>query len=174
MPRKVKFKIGDAVFYPSAGVGIIESIEDVYISGQADPFFVIRIIESGMVVKVPAANAGNTGIRLLVGPRKVKEVHRVLADKNAKRVTGGNWTERCKDIERRINQGDTCQLAAVVRDLLRWKMDTGLSFEESMLLETASNYLSFELATVQKTQPEHAYQEVVKHVSKSTSKVEVA
>jgi len=174
MPKKPKFKTGDAVFYPSAGVGMIESIEDVYISGKADPFFVIRIIESGMIVKIPANNAGNTGIRPLVGPRKMKEVHRVLADKHGKRVTGGNWTERCRDIERRINQGDTYELAAVVRDLLRWKQQTGLSFEESMLLETASNYLCFEIATVQKIQPEQAYQDVLKHIGKVESKVEVA
>lgn len=174
MPKKAKFKIGDAVFYPSAGVGMIETIEDVYISGQADPFYVIRIIESGMVVKVPSATASNTGIRPLVGPRKIKEVQRVLAEKNAKRVTGGNWTERCKDLERRINQGDTFELAAVVRDLLRWKGQTGLSFEESMLLETASNYLSYEIATVQKVQPEQAYQELVKHINQSASKAEVA
>jgi len=174
MVRKVKLKIGDAVFYPSAGVGLIESTEDVYISGQAQEFFVIKIIESGMLVKVPSANASNSGLRPLIGPRKIKEVQRVLADKNARRVTGGNWTERCKDLERRINQGDTFELAAVVRDLLRWKGQTGLSFEESMLLETASNYLAYEIATVQKVQPEIAYQDLVKHVGKSTSKAEVA
>ena len=174
MVRKVKLKIGDAVFYPSAGVGFIESTEDVYISGQAQEFFVIKIIESGMLVKVPSANASNSGLRPLIGPRKIKEVQRVLADKNARRVTGGNWTERCKDLERRINQGDTFELAAVVRDLLRWKGQTGLSFEESMLLETASNYLAYEIATVQKVQPEIAYQDLVKHVGKSTSNAEVA
>ena len=174
MPRKAKLKIGDAVFYPSAGVGLIDSTEDVYISGQAQEFFVIRIIESGMLVKVPSANASNSGLRPLIGPRKIKEVQRVLADKNARRVTGGNWTERCKDLERRINQGDTFELAAVVRDLLRWKGQTGLSFEESMLLETASNYLAYEIATVQKVQPEIAYQDLVKHVGKSTSNAEVA
>lgn len=174
MPRKARFKIGEAIFYPSAGVGIIESTEDVYISGQAEEFYVIRITESGMLVKVPSATAGNNGIRPLIGPRKLKEVHRVLAEKNAKRVTGGNWTERCKDLERRINKGDTFELAAVVRDLLRWKGQTGLSFEESMLLETASNYLSYEIATVQKIQPEHAYQDVVTRVGKPATKVEVA
>ena len=173
MVRKVKLKIGDAVFYPSAGVGFIESTEDVYISGQAQEFFVIKIIESGMLVKVPSANASNSGLRPLIGPRKIKEVQRVLADKNARRVTGGNWTERCKDLERRINQGDTFELAAVVRDLLRWKGQTGLSFEESMLLETASNYLAYEIATVQKVQPEIAYQDLVKYVGKSTSNAEV-
>ena len=61
-----------------------------------------------------------------------------------------------------------------MRDLLRWKQQTGLSFEESMLLETASNYLCFEIATVQKIQPEQAYQDVLKHIGKVESKVEVA
>ena len=49
-----------------------------------------------------------------------------------------------------------------------------VSFEESMLLETASNYLCFEIATVQKIQPEQAYQDVLKHIGKVESKVEVA
>jgi len=174
MPKKAKYKIGDAVFYPSAGVGVIESTEDVYISGQAEECYVIRIIESGMLVKVPSANASNNGVRPLIGPRKIKEVQKVLEEKNARRVTGGNWTERCKDLERRINQGDTFELAAVVRDLLRWKGQTGLSFEESMLLETACNYLSYEIATVQKVQPEQAYKDLVNHVAKNAANAEVA
>lgn len=174
MAKKAKFKTGDAVFYPSAGVGTIETIEDVYISGQCDPCYVIRIIESGMVVKVPSASASRSGIRPLIGPRKVKELYKVLADKNSKRVTGGNWTERCKDMERRINHSDTLELGCVVRDLLRWKHKSGLSFEESMLLETASNYLCYELATVLKKQPEQAYQEIVKHVGNPAKKAEVA
>ena len=73
----------------------------------------------------------------------------MLSASSRKRVTGGNWAERCKEIERRINSGSCLELGEVVRDLMRWKQQSGLSFEESMLLETASGYLAREVAAVQ-------------------------
>ncbi len=174
MSRKAKLGVGDSVFYPSAGVGAIEAIEDVYIAGTVDPCYVIRIKESGMVVKVPQANIARSGIRPLLSSRKIKELFRTLESEGAQRVTGGNWTERCKDLERRIN-GSTCiELAEVVRDLLTWKIQSGISFEESMLLETASTYLSHELAAVKNITPDAAYEEIVKHISKTAHSKEVA
>ncbi|MFV1997297.1 MAG: CarD family transcriptional regulator [Acidiferrobacterales bacterium] len=174
MSKKAKLKVGDCVFYPSAGVGAVEAIEDVFIAGTVDPCFVIRIKESGMVVKVPQANVKNSGIRPLLSTRRIKELFRILESECALRVTGGNWTERCKDLDRRIN-GDSCmELAEVVRDLMSWKMQSGLSFEESMLLETGSTYLSHELAAVREIEPETAYDEIVKHVSKGVQSKAVA
>jgi CarD family transcriptional regulator len=174
MSRKPKYELGDSVFYPSAGVGVIEAIEDVYIAGQCDPCFVIRIRESGMVVKVPQANVERSGIRPLLSSRKLKDLYRTLEGKCARRVTGGNWTERCKDLERRINGSSSLELGEVVRDLLSWKEDSGLSFEESMLLETASTYLAYELAAVKEIAPEAAYEEIVERVSKPARKKAVA
>jgi len=174
MPKKAKLEVGDSVFYPSAGVGTIETVEDVYIAGTVDPCYVIRIKESGMVVKVPRANAAKSGIRPLLSPRKIKEMFRTLESECAHRVTGGNWTERCKDLERRINGSTSIELAEVVRDLLTWKIQSGLSFEESMLLETASTYLSHELAAVKGISPDAAYEEIVNHVSKTAESKEVA
>ena len=174
MTKKAKFGVGDSVFYPSAGVGVIEAIEDVYIAGTIDPCYVIRIKESGMVVKVPQANVARSGIRPLLSPRKVKELFRTLEGKSARRVTGGNWTERCKELDRRINTSTSMDLAEVVRDLLTWKIKSGLSFEESMLLETASTYLSHELAQVKGVTPDSAYEEIVKHVTKTAESKAVA
>lgn len=174
MISKAKLKVGDSVFYPSAGVGTIEAMEDVFIAGTVDPCYVIRIQESGMVVKVPQANIKNSGIRPLLSSRKVKELYRTLESECALRVTGGNWTERCKDLDRRINSSTSMGLAEVVRDLLSWKMQSGVSFEESMLLETATTYLSHELAAVKEISPEIAYDEIVKHVAKGLPRQAVA
>lgn len=174
MSKKAKLEVGDSVFYPSAGVGTIETVEDVYIAGTIDPCYVIRIKESGMVVKVPQANVARSGIRPLLSTRKLKELFRTLESECARRVTGGNWTERCKDLERRINGSTSIELAEVVRDLLTWKIQSGLSFEESMLLETASTYLSHELAAIKDITPDAAYEEIVKHVSKTAQSKEVA
>jgi RNA polymerase-interacting CarD/CdnL/TRCF family regulator len=88
----------------------------------------------------------------------------VLTSGGARRATGGNWAERCKDLERRINTGSCLELAAAVRDLMHWKKKSGLSFEESRLLATASGYLSDELAAVQGIPSETAYDHIQRHI----------
>jgi CarD family transcriptional regulator len=149
MAKRLKFKIGDTVFYPSAGVGVIEAVEEIYLAGSVQSCYVIRVPETHMVVKAPVERAEKAGIRPLLDARKLKELFRVLGARSRKRVTGGNWTERCKEIERKINSGSFVELGEVVRDLMRWKKRSGLSFEESLLLETASGYLAREIAAVQ-------------------------
>lgn len=145
---KHQFKVGDAVFYPSAGVGIVEAIEDLYLGGDIQKCLVVRVKQTQMTVKVPDTNVAKCGIRHLLTNKEMKELYKVLASKSNRRVTGGNWAERCKEMERKINSGSCLELGEVVRDLMRWKEQSGLSFEESMLLETASNYLANEWSMV--------------------------
>ncbi len=149
MSKRTRFKIGDTIFYPSAGVGIIQAMEEIYVGGEIKACWVIHIPETRMTVKVPQDNADKCGIRPLLNNRKLKELYKILSAKSSRRVTGGNWTERCKEIERKINSGSCLELGEVVRDLMRWKKQSGLSFEESMLLETASAYLAREVAAIQ-------------------------
>ena len=156
MAKRPRFKVGDTVFYPSAGVGVILAVEDIYLSDQVESCFVIRIQDTQMTVKVPRSNLERSGIRPLLDGKKLKELFKILSSKSKRRVTGGNWAERCKDIERRINSGSCLELGEVVRDLTRWKKQSGLSFEESMLLETANSYLSREVAAVQGIAPDAA------------------
>lgn len=149
MGKRPRFRPGDTIFYPSAGVGVIQAIEELYVAGQFRPCLVIHIPETRMTVRVPRANVEKCGIRPLLTNRKLKELFKILSAKSRRRVTGGNWTERCKEIERKINSGSCLELGEVVRDLMRWKKQSGLSFEESMLLEQASGYLAHEVAAVQ-------------------------
>ncbi|MFQ5935351.1 MAG: CarD family transcriptional regulator [Acidiferrobacterales bacterium] len=162
--RKRQFKVGDTVFYPSAGVGVIEAVEDVFISGSCDSCFVIRIADTQMTVKVPQGNIQKSGLRPLLSGRKLKELYKILSSKSNRRVTGGNWTDRCRELERRINGGSCLELGEVVRDLMRWKKQSGLSFEESMLLKTATNFLANEVAAIQGIPTETAIDRIRSHV----------
>lgn len=164
MAKRSRFKVGDTVFYPSAGVGVILAVEDLYLSGQVESCFVIRIQDTQMTVKVPRSNLERSGIRPLLDGKKLKELFKVLSSKSKRRVTGGNWAERCKDIERRINSGSCLELGEVVRDLTRWKKQSGLSFEESMLLETANSYLAREVAVVQGIATEAARDRILSYI----------
>lgn len=164
MAKRTSYKVGDTIFYPSAGVGIIQAIEEIYAGGTFKPCLVIHIPETRMTVKVPQDNVDKCGIRPLLNTRKLKELYKVLSAKSRRRVTGGNWTERCKEIERKINSGSCLELGEVVRDLMRWKKQSGLSFEESMLLETASAYLAREIAAVQGIETEAAIDRIRNYI----------
>ncbi len=161
---RYKFKVGDTVFYPSAGVGIVQAIEEIYMAGAVKPCLVIHVPETRMMVKVPEENVQKNGIRPLLNSRKLKELFKILSAKSQKRVTGGNWAERCRELERKINSGSCLELGEVVRDLMRWKKQSGLSFEESMLLETASGYLAREVAAIQGIETEAAINRIREHV----------
>ena len=148
MTRKTAFKVGDAVFYPSAGVGVIEGQEDVFLTGTNERCFVIRILESGATIKVPRANIEKNGIRPLLDGKKPKDLYKVLAGTSNRRSTAGNPAERARELARKVNNGSCMEIGAVVRDLLRWKTQSNLSFEEVRLLQTGCNHLAREVAVV--------------------------
>ena len=85
IPKPLKLKPGDTIFYPSAGVGVIESVEEVYLSGRMEKCFVIRIPETKMTVRVPKANVQKSGIRPLLDGRRIKELFKILAAKSGKK-----------------------------------------------------------------------------------------
>ena len=60
------------------------------------------------------------------------------------------------ELARKINAGSCMEIGEVVRDLLRWKMQNGLSFEEVRLLQTGCNHLSREVAIAAGITPEDA------------------
>jgi len=164
MARKSGYKVGDAVFYPAAGVGVIESREDVFLTGKIEPCFVIRILESGASIKVPLANMEPNGIRPLLDGKKVKDLFKVLSGSGKSRSTVGNQMERCRELARKVNAGSCMEIGEVVRDLLRWKMQKSLSFEEVRLLQTGCNHLAREVAVVTGISPEDAIHKIREQV----------
>ena len=164
MARKSNYKLGDAVFYPAAGVGIIEGEEDLFLNGQCQPCFVIRILESSATIKVPLANMEKNGIRPLLDVKKVKELFKMLSDAGKNRSTVGNQMERCRELARKVNAGSCMEIGEVVRDLLRWKSQKDLSFEEVRLLQTGCNHLAREVAIATGTTPEDAIHRIREQV----------
>lgn len=144
--KKNEFKVGQDVFYPTAGVGVIEGLEEVVYGAEHELCYVIRIPENHVTIRVPKAKAASNGLRPLLRDQDVHELLQVLANKST--VRGGTrWAEHYKDLERRVQSGAVFEVGSAVRDLMRLKAGNGLSFEEARLLEMAYGYLARELAT---------------------------
>ncbi len=146
--KKCDFTVGDYVFYPTAGVGVLEAVEALFFGGERQEYYIIRVSDNAVTIKVPKQNAERNGLRPLLPSRRLKELFRVLGEKESERPSG-HWADHYKELERRIQSGCCLQIGAVVRDLLRLKAGNGLSFEETRLLATATGYLTHEVAAIE-------------------------
>lgn len=145
---KTEFKIGQGVFYPTAGVGVIDGVEELIFGAEREMCYVIHIPHNHITIRVPKSKAVHNGLRALLQTQEVAELLQVLGEKSRVRPSG-HWADHYKDLERRIQSGCCLEVGAAVRDLTRLKAGHGLSFEEARLLELASGYLEQELAVVE-------------------------
>lgn len=146
--RKTEFKVGQDVFYPTAGVGVIEGVEELVFGAEHELCYVIAIPQNHITIRVPKEKALSNGLRPLLASQDIKGLLRVLGEKSSDQPVG-HRADYYKDLERRIQSGSCLEVAAAVRDLTRLKADHGLSFEEARLLELAFGYLLREVAVVE-------------------------
>ena len=142
-----KFEVGDKVVYPGHGVGQIESIEAKSIAGTEQQFFGITIIESGMKVLVPVAQAPAIGLRRVVDRKAVDEVYAILKRRDI-RIDTQTWNRRFREYSLKLKTGSVFEIAEVMRDLSVLSSDKELSFGEKKMFDTAENLLVAEVAIV--------------------------
>lgn len=141
-----EFSKGDLAVYPAHGVGCIESIESKQINGDTMNFYMMKIVENGMVIMIPTANVESVGLREVIPETEVPEVYKVMQEKGQ----GGDkqtWNRRYREYMDKIKTGSIYDVAEVFRDLFNLKLEKDLSFGERKLLDTAQNLLVQELST---------------------------
>lgn len=138
------FKSGDMAVYPAHGVGKIESIEQKEIGGSEQSFYVMKIVETGMVVMIPTSTNG-TGLRGIIPSKDVKKVYAILEEKDVE-ITPQPWNQRYRDYTQKIKSGSVFEIASVLRDLNVLSSDKSLSFGEKKMMDTAKSLLVTEIA----------------------------
>jgi CarD family transcriptional regulator len=142
------FQIGDKAVYPYHGVGEVTGIEQQDVCGEPQTFYVLRILDNGMKVKVPTKATGSNGLREIMSAKKVNEVFEVLREKEIS-VETTTWNRRYREYMEKIKSGEPNQIAEVLRDLFLLKADKDLSFGERKMLDTAKSLLVKELSIAQ-------------------------
>lgn len=139
------FKIGDMAVYPAHGVAMVEGIESKEISGTKQSFYILRLLDNGMVIMIPQDNAGSVGLRQVIPRREVTEVYKILKQRKSAGV-GQTWNRRHRLYMEKIKTGSVYEIAEVLRDLYWLRLDKELSFGERKVLDTARNLLIKELS----------------------------
>ena len=142
------FKVGDLAVYPAHGVGVIESIESKWISGNKQEFYIMRILDNGMIIMIPLDNVNNVGLRQVIGADQVPKIFEILEERE---VVPDNqtWNRRYREYMEKIKTGSVFELAEVLRDLFILREDKELSFGERKMMDTARSLLVKEISIAQ-------------------------
>ncbi|MCD6153304.1 MAG: CarD family transcriptional regulator [Syntrophobacterales bacterium] len=139
------FKVGDLAVYPAQGVGVIEAIENQEIMGTEQTFYVMKILDSNMKIMIPRNGAESVGLRGLITKDEIPRVYDILKERDVI-VDKQTWNKRYKEYWEKIKTGSAYEIAKVLRDLLRLKVDKDLSFGERKMMDTAKNLLIKEIS----------------------------
>ena len=146
--KKLDFKAGQFVVYPTQGVGKLLRIEEQTIGGQKIKMLVIDFEKNHMTLRVPLDRAEISGLRPLDTNKKMDEAIASAKGKaGAKRMI---WARRAAQYEENINSGDPMKLAEVVRDLQRRSAADTMTFSGRQLYLRALERMAQEFAVLHK------------------------
>ena len=142
---KSPFAVGDRAVYPVHGVAEVVALENRDLGGKQISVYILKIMDSGMKLSVPTANAATVGLRELFPAKEVKEVYEILRSRDVPRDTQ-TWNRRSREYMEKIKTGSVFEIAEVLRDLSVLRATKELSFGERKMLDMARGLVVNELA----------------------------
>lgn len=155
-----KFEVGDLAVYPAHGVGKIEAIESRVVNGEKHDFYIMKIIENGMVIMIPTWNVDSVGLRDVISRKEIPKIIEVMKTKQDSVLDNQTWNRRYREYMDKIKTGSLYEVAEVFRDLSLLKITKDLSFGERKLYDTAQSLLVKELSTAKNTNEETIVSEI--------------
>ena len=149
MKKNLDFKVGDVVVYPKHGVGEIIKIETMEIANIKTKFYVVKMEQSKLVIRVPLDKQVEVGLRKISSKKIIDEVFSVL--KLKPKIRRIMWSRRAQEYDSKIFSGDPIRIAEVVRDLFRKNTQADQSYSERQMFQVAIERLAREVAAVEKT-----------------------
>lgn len=139
------FDVGDSVFYPMHGVGIVESIEEKDMLGEKAKYYILRFITSKLTAMVPVNAAGGVGLRPVIDSSECEKLLEYLKTDEVCSESE-NWNQRYRDNLEKLKRGNIYEVADVIKCLKRRDALKGLSAGDRRMLITARQVLSAELS----------------------------
>jgi CarD family transcriptional regulator len=146
-----EFQVGDLAVYPAHGVGEIQAIESRVINGEKHDFYIMKVLENGMVIMIPIRNVESVGLRDIISKKDVPRVYDVMKSRKDGLPDNQTWNRRYREYMDKIKTGSLYDVAEVFRDLSLLKLTKDLSFGERKLYDTAQVLLVRELSTAKST-----------------------
>ena len=137
------FSIGDMIYYPRHGAGIIEGIEEKEVLGEKCKYYVIRIALGDMKVMVPINKTEFHGIRNITSKDRIDDIYNILSGETS--CMCKSWSKRYRENEAIIRRGDVFEISELVKNLTVADRGKRLSTGEKRMLENVRQLLVSEL-----------------------------
>ena len=147
--KQNQFKVGETVVYPKHGVGEITKIENMMIESIKTQFYVVKMEQSKLIIRVPLDKQEEVGLRKISSKKIIDEVYDTL--KLKPKIRRIMWSRRAQEYETKIFSGDPIKISEVVRDLFRKNSQSEQSYSERQMFQVAIERLAREVAAVEKT-----------------------
>ena len=147
--KNTDFKVGEIVVYPKHGVGEITKIENMEVANIKTSFYVVKMEQSKLVIRVPLEKKDEVGLRKIASKKVIENVYDTL--KLKPKIRRIMWSRRAQEYETKIFSGDPIRIAEVVRDLFRKSSQAEQSYSERQMFQVAIERLAREVAAVEKT-----------------------
>jgi CarD family transcriptional regulator len=155
-----QFQVGDLAVYPAHGVGEIQAIESRVVNGEKHDFYIMKVLENGMVIMIPIRNVESVGLRDIISKKDVPRVYEVMKSRKDGLPDNQTWNRRYREYMDKIKTGSLYDVAEVFRDLFLLKLTKDLSFGERKLYDTAQVLLVRELSTAKNTDEDTIISEI--------------
>jgi CarD family transcriptional regulator len=152
--RNSAFAPGDSVVYPGHGVGTVTRLESQRVGEHELNLFVITFAQDRMTLRVPLHKVKSSGLRRISTPCVMEGALAKLKEPAVH--SRAIWNRRALEYAAKINSGDPCLIAEVIRDLHSVAGERGPSHSQRLLYEQALGRLIQELAAIEDTQIEEA------------------
>jgi len=142
----MNLKVGDKVFYPNQGLGIIEDIQDENYYGETFKIYHLRILANNTLVLVPFSNTEEIGIRKPIKEEFIEKVFDFM--RNGEVDVTMNWKGRYKEHLNLMKSGIMLDMALVLKSLFYLNLIKPLSFREKRMMEKVKELVTSEISEV--------------------------
>ena len=137
-------KIGDKIFYPNQGLGLVEDIKEQAYEGEKFKVFHLRIFSNNTRIFIPFSSAKEIGIRKPISPDSVKRIFNYI--RNGTVDITMNWKGRYKENLDLMKTGTMRDMISVLKRLFYLNLIKPLSFREKKMMEKVRNLIVLEIS----------------------------
>lgn len=109
------FLIGEGVFYPLYGAGLVINIEEKEIYNISKKYYIIKLIISNIIVMIPVDAEDSKRIRGIIKDYEYQNIISILKDNF--NILPSKWCDRYKIYNATLREGDIFKLTELLRDI---------------------------------------------------------
>lgn len=156
------FNIGDKVFYPVFGVGVIAEIEEKSFHGVSGKYYMIKLVKNNMLVMIPEKDVNNK-IRKAVSKEEVFSIMEAFKETGVN--LPGKWNKRVRIYNDAIREGNIFKMALAIKNIAFLSQTKKLSKSEKDFFYTLLGYVSDEIALVLSKDADEVYNIILSSVN---------